>query len=172
MALNIYCPADVLIIVGGFMKISGYLDGSFLEMTKDIQPYRSRRTPDGTTARLYVNDKNYSVKFSLAQSSESNDVLTKIQQLDEITQRGYFPLLIKDLRGGSLFFSPAAWIEGIPTQVFSTNLEGRTWEIKATNVLNTIGGNETPDNLLEDLVKTVLAAAPTLGDILGDLNGN
>lgn len=172
MALSIYCPADILIIVGGVIKISGYLNGSFLEMTKDIQPYRSRRTPDGTTARLYVNDKNYSVKFTLAQSSESNDLLTKIQQLDEITQMGYFPLLIKDLRGGSLFFSPAAWIEGIPSQTFSTGVEGRTWEIRATNVLNTIGGNESPDNTTEDLIKTVLAAAPSLGDILGDLNGN
>ncbi len=172
MALNIYCPADILIIVGGVVKISGYLDGTFLEIVKDIQPYRSRRTPDGTTARLYVNDKNYSVRFSLAQSSESNDLLTKIQQLDEITQMGYFPLLIKDLRGGSLFFSAAAWIEGVPTQSFSNNIEGRTWEIKATGVLSTVAGNGSPDNLLEDLAKTVLAAAPSLGDILGDFSGN
>lgn len=172
MALNIYSPADVIIVLGGVVNISGYLDGTFLEMQKDIAPYRSRRTPDGTTARLYVNDKNYTVRFTLAHTSESNEILSKIQQIDEITQLGFFPLLIKDLRGSSLFFSPAAWIEGIPNQVFSTNVEGRTWEIKATGVLSTIGGNDSPDNLFDDLIKTVLAAAPQLGDIIGDFNVN
>lgn len=172
MALSIYCPADVIVVLGGIVHLSGYVEGTFLEISKDIQPYRSRRTPDGTTARLYINDKNYTIKFTLAQSSESNDLLTKIQQIDEITQMGYFSVLIKDMRGSSLFFTPTAWIQEIPAQSFSTNIEGRMWEVKATDCLNTIGSNGAPDNLFDDLVKSVLAAAPTLGNILGDFNVN
>lgn len=169
MALNTYSPADILIIVGGVLKISGYLNGTFLEIKKDTDTYKTRRSPDGTTSRLYIKDRNYSIRFTLAQSSETNEVLNRIQQFDEITQLGIFPLLIKDLRGSSLLFSPFAWIEVLPSQSFSTTIEGRVWELKATGVTNTIGGNDSPDGLFDDLIKTAISAAPALGDIMGSL---
>lgn len=169
MALNVYCPADVIVSIGGVLTLSGYVDGTFLECSKDVQPYRSKRTPDGTTARLYVKDRNYTIKFTLAQSSETNDLLTKIQQLDEITQMGYFPLLIKDARGSSLLFAPTAWIEGIPNLSFSNGIEGRTWELRATGCVTNIGGNADNANVFDDLVTSILSSAPTLGNVIGDL---
>lgn len=168
MALSIYSPTDIIVVIGGVLNISGYMEGTFLEISKDLNPYQSRRSPDGTTSRLYIKDRTYSIKFTLTQSSESNDILTRIQQLDEITQKGYFPLLIKDAGGSSLLFSPTAWIENIPSQSFSTSMESRTWELKAVDCVNHIGSNNSPDNLFDDLVKTVLSSAPVLGEYLGD----
>ncbi len=169
MALNVYCPADVIVSIGGIITLSGYVDGTFLECSKDIQPYTSKRTPDGTTARIYIKDRNYTIKFTLAQSSETNDLLTKIQQLDEITQMGYFPLLIKDSRGSSLLFAPTAWIEGIPNLSYSKGIEGRTWELRATGCVTNIGGNDNSSSLYDDLISTVLSSTPTLGNVIGDL---
>lgn len=167
--LNFYSPEDIIVSIGGVLKLSGFVAGTFLECSKDIQPYRSKRTPDGTTARIYVKDRNYTIRFTLAQSSESNDILTKIQQLDEITQMGYFPLLIKDNKGSSLLFAPTAWIEAVPILSYSQAIEGRTWELRATGCVTNIGGNEESDNLYQDLIKTVLSSTPTLGDVIGDL---
>jgi hypothetical protein len=169
MALNIYSPADVLVLIGGVFPLSGYVDGTFLEISKDIAPYRSRRTPDGTTARLYVNDRNYTIRFILAQSSDSNDKLTKLQQIDEITQKGLFPVLIKDKQGSSLLFSPTAWIEEIPSQSFGTGIEPRTWQIKATSCANYVGGNSSTDNLFQDIIKSVITSSPQLGELVGEV---
>ena len=169
MALNFYSPEDVIVTIGGVLKLSGYVDGTFLECTKDIQPFASKRTPDGTTARLHVKDRNYTIRFTLAQSSESNDLLMKIQQIDEITKMGYFPLLIKDSRGSSILFAPTAWIEMLPSLSFSNGIEGRTWELRATGCVTHIGGNEGSDDLYQDLIKTILSSAPTLADVIGDL---
>ena len=170
MALSFYSPADIIVVIGGVLTVSGFMEGTFLEVNKDLKPYQCRRTPDGTTARLYIKDRTYTLKFTLAQTSDSNDVLTRIQQLDEITQLGYFPLLIKDSKGSTLLFSPTAWIEEIPNQTFGTNIEPRTWGIRAVNCVSHIGGNEGTDGLFDDLLKTVLSSAPVLGDYLGDLN--
>jgi len=170
MALSIYSPADIIVVIGGVLNVGGYVAGTFLEVNKDLPPYQARRSPDGTTSRLYIKDRTYTIKFTLAQSSESNDVLTRIQQLDEITQLGYFPLLLKDAKGSSLLFSPTAWIENVATQTYGTGMEPRTWNIRAINCVNHVGGNGGSDNLYDDLLKTVLSAAPVLGDYIGDLN--
>lgn len=169
MSLNIYSPSEILVMLGGVIKLSGYLDGTFLEISKDLAPYSSRRTPDGTVARRYTKDKNYTIKFILSQSSESNDLLTKVSQLDEITQQAFFPLLVKDLSGTSLLFSPFAWIEEIPSQTFGTGIESRTWGIKATSCIENIGGNSDTAGLFDDLVNAVFSAAPLLGQITGDI---
>lgn len=170
MALSFYSPADVIVVIGGVFTVSGFVEGTFLEITKDLKPYQCRRTPDGTTARLYIKDRTYTLKFTLAQTSETNDLLTRVQQLDEVTQLGYFPLLIKDSKGSSLLFSPTAWIEDLPSETFGTGMESRTWGLRAVNCVNHIGGNEGSDTLYDDLLKTVLSSAPILGDYIGDLS--
>lgn len=166
MTIHMYSPADVLITVAGIVKVGGYVDGTFLEMSKKLQPYQSRRTPDGTTARLYIKDDTYSIKFTLAQTSDSNRALSLLQKADEISQQGMFPVFIKDGMGGSLLFSPDAWIANIPTQTYSNGIEGLTWEITATRCASFIGGNSSSSNTTEDLLKVALSSVPALGDFL------
>ena len=161
-----YSPSDIVILVGGIIPVGGFIDGTFLEISKDIAPFSSKRTPDGTTHRLYSKDSNYTIKFTLAQSSSTNDKLGRIQQLDEITKSANFPLLIKDSKGNSKFFSPVAWIDGLPTQSFGQGIEGRSWSLKATKCVSIIGGNDK-SNDFETLVDTILAGASTYGGIIG-----
>lgn len=166
MAMDIYHPSKVTVLLGGVVHLSGYLDGTFLEVTKDVAPYTSERAVDGTTARMAISDRNYTIKFSLTQNSEANSLLQKLQLLDETTQLGMFPLLIKDGNGTSLLYAPTAWVEALPSLTYSTGLEGRTWEIKASGCVSYIGGG-SPDSTTQDVFKTILSAAPQLKSIVG-----
>jgi len=167
MSLNIYSPKDVSVLIGGVFPLSGYLDGTFLELTKEAQPYSSRNTPDGTTHRVHIKNSNYLIKFSLAQTSDSNNKLGRLHYVDEVTQKGDFPILIKDTLGTSLLFSPKAWIEGVPDQTFSTSVEGRVWTIKATSCVSIIGGNSGDTSDLDNVLDSVLSVATTYVNVMG-----
>lgn len=168
MAINMYSPSDVILLIGGVLKVGGYSEGTFLEITKDIAPTSSKRALDGTTHKMYIRDGNYSVKFTLAQSSETNEKLSRIQYLDEVTQKVQFPILIKDSLGTSMFFSPVAWIEGIPSQVYSSNMESRTWMLRATKSINFLGGSGEVSTS-DTIINTLLAAAPNYSSVIGDI---
>jgi hypothetical protein len=160
-----YNPDVVNVLVAGFIHMDGFVDGTFVSVTKDMPSYSSRRTTDGTITRLKNNDKNYTVEITLASGSDSNEVLTKLWQLDDITGMGKLPLMIKDHSGSDLFFSATAWIEGIPPIVKSTGIDSRTWVFKATQAVINIGGNGEPSGLLEDITNLAIGALPGLGGI-------
>lgn len=160
-----YCPEEVTIIAGGFFQLKGFVDGTFISVNKDIVPFTSVRTPDGTVARLYNNDNTYTVSVTLHSASDSNDVLTKLWQLDEITQKGKLPLIIKDHSGSDLLFSPAAWLESVPNLIKSNGIEGRTWTFKATGCVINIGGNSGASNIVNDLINLAASGLPSLGGV-------
>lgn len=166
MSLFNYCPDEVNVLVAGFIPLQGFVDGTFISVTKSIQPFQSQRTADGTVSRLYNRDATYDIAITLVNSSGSNDVLTKLWQLDEITQRGKFPLLIKDLSGTDLFFATTAWIEQTPAMVKSVSTDERTWMLKASQAYINVGGNEDVSGILNDLTNLAASALPTLEGVL------
>lgn len=166
MALFSYCPEEVNVLVAGFLPIKGFVDGTFINITKDVMPFSSARTPDGTVSRLYNNDQTYTIELSLYNGSQDNDILTKLWQLDEITQRGKFPLLIKDNSGTDLFFSTTSWIEQVPSMTKSASVDTRTWVLRSSQAIINIGGNEEVSSLINDLVNAASSALPILEGIL------
>lgn len=164
--LNSYSPEDVTVLVAGVLPLTGFIAGSFVTIKKDVSPFQAARTSDGQVARLYSNDQTYTVTLTLHNTAESNEVLTKLWLLDEITQRGKFPLLIKDQLGSSLFFSTTSWIEGIPDTTYGSEITERTWTIRSSQAVINIGGNASASSLIEDLLNTVTAAVPILEGIL------
>lgn len=166
MALFSYCPEEVNVLVAGFIPMKGFVDGTFVNITKDVMPFSSARTPDGTVSRLYNNDQTYTIEISLYNGSQDNDVLTKLWQLDEITQRGKFPLLIKDNSGTDLFFSTTTWIEQVPSMTKSASVDTRTWVLRSSQALINYGGNEQISSIINDLVNLASSALPVLEGIL------
>lgn len=158
-----YIPESVNCLVAGIIPIDGYVDGTFISIDKDEMPFTVIRLPDGTIARRYNNSQTYSIAITLHNGAETNNLLTKLWQIDEITQRGKFPLLIKDQSGSDLFFSTESWIESIPTLAKSNGVDARTWVIRSANATINIGGNEEPSSLIQDLVNTAISALPGLG---------
>lgn len=167
MGIRSYAPTDVDIIVGGFYKVSGFVEGSFIEISKDVNPYKTLRTADGRVARSYVKDSTYTVTLKLASTSPANEVLTKIHTVDELTQLGKFPLFIKDNQGSTFFLAPTAWIKEIPRTNFSDTVTERVWVIQAADANINIGGNRDSSTDLEDVAASLNLAVPFLRNILG-----
>jgi hypothetical protein len=161
-----YSPDDVKVLVAGLLDISGFVNGTFVTVDKDVMPFKSIRTPDGSVARLYDNDQTYTIRITVHSGSVANDFLTKLWQLDEITQRGKFPLLIKDLSGTDLFFSTTTWIEELPQLVKSTSVDGRTWVLRSSQAVINFGNNQEPSGIVQDLVNIAAGAIPVLEGIL------
>jgi hypothetical protein len=157
-----YVPESVQCLIAGFIPIEGYVDGTFISVDKDEMPYSSVRMPDGTIARKYNNSQTYTITITLHNGAETNNLLTKMWQVDEITQRGKFPLLIKDQSGSDLLFSTESWIEGIPSLTKSNAIDSRVWVIKSAYAVINIGGNEEVSSLLNDITNIAVSALPGL----------
>ncbi|MNF76583.1 hypothetical protein D3C84_587000 [compost metagenome] len=166
MSLFSYNPDTVDVLIAGFIPVKGFIDGTFISIDKDVQPSTAARTPDGTVARVKNNDATYTIQCTLHNGSESNDLLTKLWQLDEISQgKAKFPLLLKDQSGTDLFFSTTSWIEQVPALVKSTSIDSRTWTIRSAFAVINIGGNGEVSSLLEDIANSVFSAAGGLGNV-------
>ena len=157
-----YCPESVQCLIAGFIPITGFVDGTFISVDKDRMPYTSVEMPDGTVARKYNNSQTYTITITLHNGAETNNLLTKMWQVDEITQRGKFPLLIKDQSGSDLLFSTESWIEGIPSLTKSNAIDSRVWVIKSAYAVINIGGNEEVSSLLNDITNIAVSALPGL----------
>ena len=63
----------------------------------------------------------------LKQSSPSNDVLSGFANVDELTNAGVVPILVKDLSGNSIYFSATGWVKKYPSSEFGKDLANRDW---------------------------------------------
>lgn len=152
MAVALYSPKDVFISLAGLHTISGYADGTFVRITKDMKPFSKVRAMDGEMARMYNEDEGFRVEITIAQSSTSNNVLSAIYNVDAATQMGKFPMFIKDSKGQTSFFAATAWIEMIPEVTFSNQLETRTWTFGCSGAALTIGGNNDTRQIEDGLL--------------------
>lgn len=157
-----YVPESVNCLIAGLIPIEGFVDGTFITVDKDEMPYSSVRMPDGTIARKYNNSQTYTITITLHNGAETNNLLTKMWQVDEITQRGKFPLLIKDQSGSDLLFSTESWIEGIPSLTKSNAIDSRVWVIKSAFATINVGGNEEASSLIQDITNIAISALPGL----------
>lgn len=132
--------------------MTGYVDGTFVRITKDVKPFSKVRAMDGEQARMYFDDAGYKVELTLMQSSGSNNILSMIYNVDTATHMGKFPLFIKDGRGQTTFLAGVAWIEEIPEVIFGTELSERKWVFGCSDVVLTIAGNEDTSLLEEKLL--------------------
>lgn len=144
-SLRNYSPSDVTITVAGMYSVTGYAEGTFVKITKDTQQITTIRAMDGTMSRIKSPDTGWRIELTLAQSSSGNDVLSTLWNVDKVTGMGKFPLMIKDGSGSTMFMAASAWVEEVPDIVFSNQMEGRTWALRATDVIVNIGGNGDGD---------------------------
>ena len=162
MALRSYSPQDVDVMLAGIYKLSGFVEGSFINIAKDVQPFKTKRSADGQIARTLVKDDSYTVEITLASSSPDNDILSKLYQLDVASGLVRFPFYIKDTLGSSQFLATTAWIKEIPEVDFSDNVTDRTWTIQCAGGVLNIGGNEDASEALEDIANAAIGSIGSL----------
>lgn len=140
MAVLTYDPKSVVITVGG-IPMSGYADGTFLEITADTQQFTKVIGADGYATRVKSNDYGGVLTLTLSQSSPSNDALSALFNLDKLTSTGVVPILIKDLSGTTVLFSATGWIQQFPDIAFGNEINDRAWTFDLANLDIFVGGN-------------------------------
>lgn len=140
MALGTYIPGEVSVSIAGHI-ITGYIDGSFIDIEYSNDRIVKQKGADGETARVITSDDSGMFTIRLQQTSASNDVLSGLFQADIVSGQGAFPISVKDNSGNTLAWSDAAWIKQLPATSFSNSVEEREWAIDAGSIFLLVGGN-------------------------------
>lgn len=140
MAVRTFDPKSVIITIGG-VPMSGYADGTFLEITADNAQFTKVIGADGYATRVKSNNYGGVMTLTLSQSSPSNDVLSGFLALDRAANRGVVPILIKDMSGSTVIFSATGWIQQFPDIAFGNEINNRAWTIDLTDIDILVGGN-------------------------------
>jgi len=135
-----YDPSQVSVIFGG-QPITGFADGTFVQLERDEDAYALSIGIDGEGTRAKSNNKSGKATLTLQQSSPSNDYLTGIAKLDELRNAGVLPLLIKDNSGRTLAMAEKAYIVKLPASEFSREVSEREWIIQTDRLELFVGGN-------------------------------
>ncbi len=135
-AIKTYNPKEVVVACGTHI-VSGYADDSFIGIEPNGDGITKKVGCDGEIARSISPDNTYKVKITLLQNSDSNSFFSNIADYDRATGNGLFPVLIKDLRGGLLFATEAAWVIKKSPATRGKETNNREWEIDTASAVMT-----------------------------------
>ena len=137
-----YAPDKVLVIVGG-VPVTGYADGTFVNIEPMSDRVTSQAGADGEIARAVSADKRHTVTITLQQTSPANDTLSGFAAADSISGGGImFPVLIQDLLGRSMFAAAQAWVAKAPARGYGKDISNREWVLHTGEPsVNSYGGN-------------------------------
>lgn len=121
--------------------MSGFADGTFLEITRDEQAFTKVTGADGYTSRVKSNNRGGLLTLTLLETSPSNDVLSGIAALDEVANAGVVPVFVKDMSGNSTYFSATGWVQKLPDSTFGKEINTRAWAIDLADVDIFVGSN-------------------------------
>lgn len=126
--IKTYNPKEITISLGNHI-VTGYADDSFVGIEASGDGVTKKVGCDGEINRSISPDNTYVIKLSLQQMSESNSFLQNKLAQDRKSGDGLFPVLIKDLKGGMVFSSDAAWAIKPAGRTFGKEVTNREWEI-------------------------------------------
>lgn len=136
-----YDPAEVHIALGG-QQISGYADGTFVQIEFDEQQWNKVTGADAHTARAKTNNYAGAVTITLLATSAGNDILNSFWLADKRNNGGAVPLSVIDKQGNTRWSARFAWIRQMPTQGFSKEVETREWVLDCAELIGGAGGNQ------------------------------
>src|SRR3990170_3725535 len=109
MSVKTYDPRQVIIIVAG-NQMSGYADGSFVTVARNEDMFTLQVGTSGEGTRSKSNNRSGTITFQLMQSSDSNQVLSALAAVDELSGAGAVPVMVKDNSGDSIYVAETGWI--------------------------------------------------------------
>ena len=123
-----YNPKEVTIACGSHI-VTGIADDSFVSIEPNGEGISKKVGCDGEIVRSVSPDNTFKVKISLLQTSESNAYFSNMVDVDRETGEGMFPVLIKDLKGGTVFSTESAWVTKKASLTRGKADNNREWEI-------------------------------------------
>ena len=140
MAVHTYDPANVIVSIGG-TPMSGFADGTFVMVSRDEDAFSKVSGADGEVSRAKSNNRSGSLTLTLMQTSMSNDILSAIALLDEVSNTGIVPVLVKEIGTDTILMSGEGWIKKIPDASYGKEVENREWVLDLATVNMFEGGN-------------------------------
>ncbi|MBR3972999.1 MAG: DUF3277 family protein [Oscillospiraceae bacterium] len=126
--IKTYNPKEIVITLGNHI-VTGYADDSFVTLDPSGDGVTKKIGCDGEIVRSISPDDTYVIKLSVLQTSPTNSFLQQKRALDIKTGDGMFPVLIKDLKGGMVFSTDAAWPIKAASRGFGKEAGNREWEL-------------------------------------------
>lgn len=111
--LSQYSPDDVIITYGG-VDLSGYAEGTFLDLERTEASFTIKVGSLGDVVRTKVLSRVAKLTITLMDQVASNDVLTSMMVIDELTGDNTQSLQIKDTNGTMFVHSDESWVEKMP----------------------------------------------------------
>ncbi len=140
MAVRTFDPANVIISIGG-VPMSGYADGTFVMVARDEDAFTKVSGADGEVSRAKSNNRSGTLTLTLMQTSMSNDILSAIALLDETSNAGIVPVLVKEIGTLTILMSGEGWIKKFPDASYSKDVENREWILDLASLNMFEGGN-------------------------------
>lgn len=135
-----YNPRKISLIVG-VKAISGFVDGTFLELDYDEDAFTKRIGADGKVTRSASSNFSGSMTITLDQASDSNDYLSGLALIDRASGAGVVPVLLRDAGGSTIATGAEAWIRKQAGTTYGNASEDRVWIIDIAELVMNTGGN-------------------------------
>ena len=140
MPVRTYDPANVIVSIGG-TPMSGYADGTFINVSRDENAFTKVTGADGEVGRSKSNNRSGSLTLTLMQTSMSNDILSAIALLDEVSNAGVVPVLVKEIGTDTILMAGEGWIQKMPSYEASKEIGNREWILDLATLGMFEGGN-------------------------------
>ena len=126
LATYSYSPDKVVVLING-IPMTGFGEGDAIEVAPVSELSTSKVGIDGDVTRSMGTDRRCRITVRLMQSSPSNDVLSALVGVDQITGGRMFPVTVMDLLGRTLIVAAQCWIATRPTVTFGREATEREW---------------------------------------------
>ena len=136
-----YSPDQVSIVFSGVL-MDGLGEDTFLTLAKNSEAYTTTVGVDGKVTRNKILDESGTFTITLSASSNVNDQLSAIYNLDRLTPggAGVGPFTVRDNSGRTLLHCPEAWISSYPDLEFGQENGENEWVISFSKCEVVIGG--------------------------------
>jgi hypothetical protein len=139
MALRTFDPKEVSVIVGEFI-IAGFSEDQ-ITVVRDNPAWEMVVGAGGEGTRVKSNDKSGTITITLQQASPSNDNLSSLALLDELSNTGLRPFFLKDNLGTTVYSAATVYVEQIPEAAFGKTQNDRVWTLKTDSLIQFLGSN-------------------------------
>lgn len=138
-----YSGSDVSVYVNGILIRGGLADGEFLRIEQDTDDFTDVVGTDGEVTRSKSNDRRATATLILMQSSDDNDLLSQLSNLDRNSPggAGVGSFQVRDQSGRARYNAAACWISKPPSVSFGREAAPREWTIRIAKLERVDGGN-------------------------------
>lgn len=144
--LGTYSPERFVIVISKddfIHTVSGYADGTFLNLSRPVPASTLYSGSDNSKARVKRSNRDTEITLTLHQASVTNAILQALQKADENALRNEwtFSITLKDTSGTGVWSSNQAFISNVPDAGFGSEIDTRDWMITAVSLDSNIGAN-------------------------------